>query len=560
MKMCAAFILAKVFHFNIQSIMGLGPRLDLRQSQQLVMTPQLQQAIKLLALSNIELEAVIAVEVEKNPLLELGEPDLATPETPAETGDVQQTPAEFDADGISEMSADDAMRAGTAENTSALDMDVDDSVFHHNGASDTLAESASGAGSLDGSLGLNGSTNISGGDGDDEGYSFDQRLTEEISLHDHLTTQAGLKFSTMMDRAISSHLIDMIDDSGYLVGDLADVAARLDIPVADVESVLKLIQTFDPVGVGARSLSECLALQAKESDRYDPAMATMIANLDVLARGDMPALKRLCRVDHEDLADMIRELRAYNPKPGLVFGGERVQTVVPDIYVRKNAAGAWAVELNSATLPRVLVNRSYYAELSAKGAGKTQSREDKLFLSDCLANASWLVKALDQRARTILKVTSELVRQQEEFFEQGVRYLKPLTLRTIAEAIGMHESTVSRVTSNKYLSCSRGMFELKYFFTSAIQASDGGATSSAESVKSRIKELIDAERVDAILSDDQIVDILQRDNLDIARRTVAKYREAMRIPSSVQRRRLKSVGGHFQAARSSGEKAVASTY
>jgi RNA polymerase sigma-54 factor len=227
--------------------------------------------------------------------------------------------------------------------------------------------------------------------------------------------------------------------------------------------------------------------------------------------------------------------------------------------VRKNTAGAWAVELNSATLPRVLVNRSYYAELAAAGKSKTQSREDKLFLSDCLANASWLVKALDQRARTILKVTSELVRQQEEFFEQGVRYLKPLTLRTIAEAIGMHESTVSRVTSNKYLSCSRGMFELKYFFTSAIQAADGGAMSSAESVKSRIKELIDAERVDAILSDDQIVDILQRDNLDIARRTVAKYREAMRIPSSVQRRRLKSVGGNFQPARSI-EKVFAGNY
>jgi RNA polymerase sigma-54 factor len=539
--------------------MGLGPRLDLKQSQQLVMTPQLQQAIKLLALSNIELEAVIAVEVEKNPLLEIGEPDLPTSETPAETGEVQQTATDSDVEGLSEMSADEAMRAGTAENTSALDMDVDDSVFHHNGASDALAENVGGAGSLDGSLGLNGGTNISGGDGDDDSYRFDEHLSDDVSLHDHLTMQAGLKFSTIIDRAIASYLIDMIDDSGYLVGDIADVAARLNIPVADVEAVLKLIQTFDPVGVGARSLSECLALQAMDADRYDPAMATMIANLDVLARGDMPALKRLCRVDHEDLADMICELRAYNPKPGLIFGGERVQTVVPDIYVRKNTAGAWAVELNSATLPRVLVNRSYYAELAAAGKSKTQSREDKLFLSDCLANASWLVKALDQRARTILKVTSELVRQQEEFFEQGVRYLKPLTLRTIAEAIGMHESTVSRVTSNKYLSCSRGMFELKYFFTSAIQAADGGAMSSAESVKSRIKELIDAERVDAILSDDQIVDILQRDNLDIARRTVAKYREAMRIPSSVQRRRLKSVGGNFQPARSI-EKVFAGNY
>ncbi len=520
--------------------MALGPRLDLRQSQQLVMTPQLQQAIKLLALSNIELEAVIAVEVEKNPLLELGEPDVAGPE--AADPVVAPAPEAMDGDGISEMASDEAMRAGTEENGAALDMDVDDSVFHHNGASDTMSASATGTGSLDGSLGLNGATNISGGDGDEEGPSFDQRMTAPVSLHDHLTAQAGLAFQDMMPRAIAGHLIDLIDESGYVVGALSDIAERLAVPVVEVEAVLFIIQTFDPVGVGARNLSECLALQAKEADRYDPAMAAMIGNLEILARGDMPALKRLCRVDHEDLSDMIRELRAYNPKPGLIFGGERVQTVVPDIFIRKNAAGAWAVELNSATLPRVLVNRSYYAELTGKTA-KSQSREDKMFLSDCLANASWLVKALDQRARTILKVTSELVRQQEEFFEQGVRYLRPLTLRTIAEVIGMHESTVSRVTSNKYLSCSRGMFELKYFFTSAIQASDGGAMSSAESVKSRIKELIDAERVDAILSDDQIVDMLQRDNLDIARRTVAKYREAMRIPSSVQRRRLKSVGG-----------------
>lgn len=522
------------------------------------MTPQLQQAIKLLALSNMELEAVVSVEVEKNPLLELGEPDIADTTPQPDAAETQPAEPDFDGDGISEMASDEAMRSGTEENGAALDMDVDDSIFHHNGASDTMAAGASTVGSLDGSLGLNGSTNISGGDGDEDGPSFDQRLTAAVSLHDHLTAQAGVAFSDMMTRAIAGNLIDLIDDSGYLVGDLADIAERLQVGHAEVEAVLFAIQKFDPVGVGARSLSECLALQAKEADRYDPAMATMIDNLEILARGDMPALKRLCRVDHEDLADMIRELRDYNPKPGLVFGGERIQTVVPDIFVRKNAAGAWAVELNSATLPRVLVNRSYYSELTANAASKGQSRDDKLFLSDCLANASWLVKALDQRARTILKVSSELIRQQEDFFEHGVRHLKPLTLRTIAELIGMHESTVSRVTSNKYLSCSRGMFELKYFFTSAIQASDGGATSSAESVKSRIKELIDGERLDAILSDDQIVDILQRDNLDIARRTVAKYRESMRIPSSVQRRRLKSVGVPHQA-RGQAEKQLASS-
>jgi RNA polymerase sigma-54 factor len=529
--------------------MALGPRLDLRQSQQLVMTPQLQQAIKLLALSNMELEAVVSSEIEKNPLLEAGETDASdvevrdsepTMDSDGLSGDGEEQingNHRDDFDGVPEIAADEALRTGGEEASAALDMDVDDSLFHHNGAGDSVGEAHTGAGALDGSLGMNGVTGVAGGDGDDEASSFEQRFTAPISLHDHLMAQAGVAFSTMTDMAIATHLIDLIDESGYLTGTIADVADRLQIDVKTVETVLFTIQTFDPVGVGARTLGECIALQAKEADRFDPAMAALINNLEILARGDMPALKRLCRVDHEDLADMIRELRSYNPKPGLIFGGERIQSVVPDIFVKKNATGSWAVELNAATLPRVLVNRSYYSELTSKAAG----REDKLFLSDCLANASWLVKALDQRARTILKVTTELIRQQEEFFEQGVRHLKPLTLRTIAEAISMHESTVSRVTSNKYLSCSRGMFELKYFFTSAIQSTDGG-TASAESVKSRIKELIDGERIDAILSDDQIVDMLQRDSLDIARRTVAKYREALRIPSSVQRRRLKSVG------------------
>ena len=244
-------------------------------------------------------------------------------------------------------------------------------------------------------------------------------------------------------------------------------------------------------------------------------------------------------MDHEDLADMIREVRSYNPKPGLLYGSERVQTVVADVFVRRNATGSWIVELNTATLPRVLVNQSYHAELASKTAKRSTAdaaRAERQFLSECLTSANWLVKALDQRARTILKVASEIVRLQEAFFEDGVRYLKPLTLRTVADAIGMHESTVSRVTTAKYLSCSRGLFELKYFFTSAIQSGDGGEAHSAKSVKFRIKELIDAEAPQAILSDDQIVDILQGEKFDIARRTVAKYREALNIPSSVQRR------------------------
>jgi RNA polymerase sigma-54 factor len=268
-------------------------------------------------------------------------------------------------------------------------------------------------------------------------------------------------------------------------------------------------------------------------------MARLLDNLELLARGEMAALRRICGVDQEDLSDMVRELRDYNPKPGLVYGGERAQTVVPDIFVGKLPTGGWAVELNSATLPRVLVNRSYYAELQEGATGKGA----KAFLADCLASANWLTKALDQRARTIIRVATELVRQQQGFFEQGVAHLKPLNLRAIADAIGMHESTVSRVTSNKYLACDRGLFELRYFFTSAIQTADGGDAASSEAVKDRIKALIGAETANTILSDDKLVEVLKEDGFDIARRTVAKYRESMGLGSSVQRRRAALLGG-----------------
>ncbi|MBV9882071.1 MAG: RNA polymerase factor sigma-54, partial [Sphingomonadaceae bacterium] len=329
-----------------------------------------------------------------------------------------------------------------------------------------------------------------------------------------------------------------IDETGYFLVSLAETAQRLGVPLAEAERILAVIQTFDPAGIAARSLAECLALQAKDANRYDPAMARLIDNLDYLARGNVAALKRICGVDDEDMADMIRELRAYDPKPGCRFtGAERVDAIVPDVFVTRRGAG-WAVELNSATLPRLLVNRTYYNEL----ASGPQNRQSKAWLNECLQSANWLLKALDQRARTIVKVASEIVTQQEGFFRHGVSQLKPLTLRAVAETISMHESTVSRVTSNKYLACDRGLFELKYFFTSGIQSSDGGDAASSEAVKSRIRALIAAEDPVKILSDDQLVDMLKAEGFDIARRTVAKYREAIGLGSSVQRRRQKAIG------------------
>ncbi len=505
--------------------MTLGPRLDLRQSQSLVMTVQLQQAIKLLALTNVELEAFIGAEMEKNPLLEGGSEDVAD-SAPSATAETTTT--------------DQLIASGDAAADAPLDVDYAAETFHHDGPTDSLGDGdfSREGGSFDGAGAI--------GSGDSEGMDFDAVAGAAATLLDVLGEQAAAAFPDPADRLIAGHLIDQIDDTGYIAPDVvADVADRLDADAARVEAILGVVQRFDPVGCGARSLAECLTVQAREADRADPAMLALLGHLDLLARGDLASLRRLCGVDAEDLTDMIRELRGYNPKPGLRYGGSVAQSVVADVFVHRARGGGWTVELNAATLPRVLVDRSYHATLAAaaptggKAAAKASAKETRAFLADALASANWLVRALDQRARTIVKVATELVKQQEAFFASGVEHLRPLTLRAIAEAIEMHESTVSRVTSNKYLQCERGLFELKYFFTSGIASNDGGDASSALAVKDRIARLIAAEPAAAPLSDDKLVDLLQAEGFDIARRTVAKYREALGLGSSVARRRAK---------------------
>jgi RNA polymerase sigma-54 factor len=499
--------------------MALGPRLDLRQSQSLVMTPQLQQAIKLLALSNLEVEAFIAEEVDRNPLLEI--------ESSEPADDLADPPLQAD-ERSGEAPLLESHEVGGQE--APLDVDFTAETFHHDAAADGGPDDRLSG--HDGALGLNGPE---GSVGDGEGFDFDSVAGDAPSLRDHLLTQAGERFSGT-DLLIASHLIDQIDEAGYLTVSLIDLGNSLAVPRARIEAVLAGIQCFDPTGVAARSLSECLALQAKEADRYDPAMARLIDNLDLLAIGKLTQLKRMCGVDDEDLADMIQELRAYDPKPGLRFGGDRSQSVTPDLFVVQRADG-WVVEINSATLPRVLVNRSYHTEL-ARGQ---QSKESKAWLNEALASANWLVKALDQRQRTILKVATEIVKHQDGFFRNGVTHLKPLTLRMVADAIEMHESTVSRVTSAKYLSCARGVFELKYFFSNAVGGADGSEAASSAAIRNAIKQLISAEAADDILSDDQLVVLLRERGFDIARRTVAKYREGLGFGSSVQRRRSKAL-------------------
>ena len=535
--------------------MALTTKLELRQSQQLVMTPQLQQAIRLLQLSNLELSQFVETELERNPLLERAEAeDGARPEEAAEAAQHAETnrfdsPQAGETDRSGENSSEEASPAdgardgefangGEAAETGGDEawLDMAKTSPDPEQAFDTAYDNVypDTTGSDLGSWANVRTRDHGFGDEDSNPESY---VSADISLKDHLSEQLPLVLQTPAERLVGQYMVDLVDEAGYISSDLDQLADRLGASEKMVASVLAKLQTLEPAGVFARSLSECLALQLKEQNRYDPVIAALLDNLHLLAKRDLAALRRAVGVDMDELSEMIQEIKGLNPKPGLEFGSVQVQPVVPDVFVRPAQDGSWIVELNSETLPRVLVNRSYYTRVSTK----TASDKDKGYLLECLQTANWLVKSLDQRARTILRVAEEIVRQQDGFFTHGVQHLRPLNLKTIADAIQMHESTVSRVTSNKYLSSPRGIFELKYFFTSAIANADDGEAHSSEAVRFRIKQLIEAETSRSILSDDKIVERLKNDGIDIARRTVAKYREAMRIPSSVQRRREKEM-------------------
>ncbi|HET7606198.1 MAG TPA: RNA polymerase factor sigma-54 [Sphingomicrobium sp.] len=484
--------------------MGLGPSLTIRQSQQLLLTPQLAQAIKLLQLSNLELDSYIAEEIAKNPLLEAqsGEPD----EQPA--GDFQGE--EFDSNEAPDDPGADDLISGQADDDRPLDVDWQSEALETDSYADVVTSG-----------------------GGEDAFDFERVQYAAASLSEHLTDQLHGMSGDLGD--LARVIAETLDETGYLAVPLEQIAELTGAPLSLVERALETVQGLDPAGVGARSLAECLALQAKAADRYDPAMARLIDNLELLSKGRTADLKRICGVDDEDLADMIRELRAYDPKPGCRFSGSAAVEVTPDVFVRRTRGG-FAVELNQATLPRLLVNRRYYQELKSG----PQDKKSRAWLSECLQSANWLVKALDQRARTIVRVVSEIAKRQQGFFERGVSAMKPMTLREVAEAIGMHESTVSRVTSNKYLLCDRGLYELKYFFGSGVQSAEGDGA-AAEAVKAAIRELVDAET--EILSDDAMAGLLKHKGFDVARRTVVKYRESMGIGSSIQRRRLRKIAG-----------------
>jgi RNA polymerase sigma-54 factor len=485
----------------------MSPRLDLRQSQSLVMTPQLRQAIKLLQSSNLEVSAFVEEELERNPLLERDERAVAGQD---EVRSLDPLPEAAPADAAAAAASDVLPAEGAAP------LDVAD-------WSNVYDAGAPGGGGR-------------GAGGEDELSGIEEMAEGAKPLRELLAEQARLSFRDPRDLAIAAQMIASVDAAGRLAAEDATIAALLGTETERVAAVRARLQRFEPVGMFCRSLRECLAVQLAEKNRLDPAMAALLDHLDLLARRDLRGLMEVCGVDAEDIAEMIAELRRLDPKPGANHDAAPPAAVVPDVLMRREPDGAWSLELNPETLPRVLINRGFHARAMVL----CRDRDDRQFLTDRLQSATWLVKSLEQRANTILKVAAEIVRRQDGFFRHGIAHLKPLILRDVAEKVEMHESTVSRVTANKYIATPRGVFELKFFFTTAI-AGTGGESHSAEAVKHRIRDLIAGERPDDILSDDALVAKLREEGVDIARRTVAKYREALRIPSSVQRKREKAV-------------------
>jgi RNA polymerase sigma-54 factor len=518
--------------------MAMIPRLELRQSQSLVMTPQLQQAIKLLQLSSVDLLAYVEQELEQNPLLERddgGEDGLEATGVDAAADD-DSTEVERDPDDDGEAGGLAAVDRSVEAERPLPDDDTPDVDYDNQWNNDSAQDAIEGDHQEAAPAAQFEDWGSSGGGFEDGRGNLEQILSDTITLREHLVAQLNMDMGNAGDRMIGLHLIDMLDEAGYLTGDVMQVATLLGCAVERVERTLARLQTFDPPGIFARNLAECLGLQLKDRNRLDPAIQTLLDNLDLLAKRDLAALTRLCGMDADDLAEMVAEIRALDPKPATAFEAAVSQPVTPDVLMRPQPGGGWIIELNSDTLPRVLVSNHYYARIAKEARSKT----DRQYIHECFQSASWLVKSLHQRATTILKVATEIVRQQDGFFAKGVSHLRPLVLRDIALAIEMHESTVSRVTSNKYMATPRGIFELKYFFTPAIANSSGGEAHSAEAVRHRIKALIDAEEVTKVLSDDGLVALLKGEGIDIARRTVAKYREALGLPSSVQRRREKT--------------------
>lgn len=483
----------------------MKPTLQIRLGQSLTMTPQLQQAIRLLQLSTLELQAEIQQALEANPLLEEQGEDPDDPGTEAaDDSGVDATDEDGDLDLEQERLPDEL----------PVDSQWDD-----------VYEPAPSSGSLN---------------GDEAQRALENRSEGEQSLHQHLLWQLELTPLSPTDEAIAMVLVDAIDDEGFVRQDLEEIQAALggpeEVELDEIVAVLKLIQSMDPVGVGARDLRESLLIQLArlpEGTAGLPLARRLVEHyFDLLVRRDLRQLKRRNQVDDGDLTEALELIRRLNPRPGAVIGNDNAGYVKPDVYVRPDGKGGWRVSLDPESTPKLAINQ-HYASLIRRG----DNGPDNSYLKNNLQEARWLLKSLQSRNETLMRVSSAIVERQQEFLERGEEGMKALVLHDIAERLGLHESTVSRVTSNKYIHTPRGVFELKYFFSSHVGTADGGEASST-AIRALIKRLVANEESQKPLSDNKIAGLLNEQGYKVARRTVAKYREVMAIPSSSERKRL----------------------
>ncbi|MBF0462184.1 MAG: RNA polymerase factor sigma-54 [Magnetococcales bacterium] len=491
--------------------MALGLELKLRMGQQLVMTPQLQMAIKLLQMSSLELADYLQEELDKNPLLEREEdkPD----EDMVSMGDL--------------LAGERAVEAGTMDGAEMEPMET--------ALSQELPVDASWSDIYGDSPGPY-TSHASDGSAGSEAPPLENTLVRSETLSDYLLWQLGISALNSRERLIGTAIVDAIDDNGYLTADLHSVATITRSSLEEVEDALVLIQSFEPAGVGARNLAECLLLQLKNRKQAHPPYTTLLEHLEDLARRDFRKLKRVLKVTDDELQDAVELIQSLNPKPGLAFGSDQTNYISPDVYVRK-LDGQWIVEVNTDVMPKLRVNREYDHALNGR-----ISVQDKRFLVENARSAQWLIKSLEQRSSTIYRVAESIVRFQKDFLEYGREYLKPLILKDVADDIGVHESTASRVTSNKYIHTPRGIFELKFFFSSSL-VSQSGENHSSEAVKFKIRKLVDSESVNRPYSDEKLAKLLKDQGIIVARRTVAKYRDILSIPSSSRRKQLGTGAG-----------------
>lgn len=479
--------------------MALAPKLEIKQTQSLKLTPQLRQAISLLQMTNLELSEFVEQELSSNPLLEREDDILQSSE---ENLSEAETEEEFINDFDEQSSFDDF-------------------------GSDT--EGYNSFENADWSNYRQAKAHINA---DDDFDYISERLQSEKSLFDIIKEQIDLYFKDNREKIYAFILLEHLDASGYFTADLATIATKLKISISKLQKILNKMKQFEPSGIFAQNLAECLKIQLEDLGELSPSMQMLLDNLPLLAEQKYDKLCQLCDCKPEQIKSMVSKIKKLNPKPASAWGNVFNPNVIPDVIVSRGSSGEYRVDLNPLSLPKLLINHRYYAEIKTN---KSASR----YLKENMGRASFLIKAMHSRATSILRIAEEIVLRQYHFLEKGIDYLRPMTIKDLAETLDLSESTVSRASSGKYMATPIGTFELKYFFSNAAGSYLEGDSTSTTTIKHRIKKIIEAEDPKHILSDDNIVKLLENEGVKIARRTVAKYREALKIPTSAERKRLR---------------------